>query len=574
MDKLELRSKNREQLVKLAQDSVVNRAAKLFLSQYRSDLEHLEAGDQVSSHIPIGKDRFIDWVKNILNQFFPQVSGVIDNEKILKEYAVQIADAIAKSNTNVQDPLRDYEISKDPIYIKAGVQVMIKKLAEYPKSPAQEKVKNIYDAPTEHSRYCPEHRTMLTRKKDKEYFCQEGNHDVKFETGVQNQTHPNWNDMHPIFPFLSTQKTRDDMLTPKGKEYGYEHEDLYGVESPELKRQSLEEHKEAELLNKITRKAQEVSPTIEDFSKEDVREYSYKFDKEFGTEIKALKTFIKGIEEKIKIYDPTPAERRDFESFSNQFNILVKDVENLPIQETTGRIRISSFTRTAKYDEQIYAPTTMIGRQCPDHAGQQLSRISDNVRQCPLDKKIYDFSVGFTTEDGKKHNGGTVEAQNCLPPGTIIVKKQAAVQAGDSQRVHKLLFEVRDLLPAGIQRDILNKKFQNNISLDQAIGQYEQFQIEQAQQKAQNEQQPTPPTPLVNASGIKSFVKESKKKDSKKPKIPKKVKEIAKAIEKDKKSPEVAHKMAWETYCSYVNPKYEGCTEKGKSKRKSPKSEY
>jgi hypothetical protein len=56
---------------------------------------------------------------------------------------------------------------------------------------------------------------------------------------------------------------------------------------------------------------------------------------------------------------------------------------------------------------------------------------------------------------------------------------------------------------------------------------------------------------------------------------PKKVTEIADAIRRD--SPDtpdgVAYAQAWETYCSYVNPSYEGCTSKGKSKRKSPKSD-
>jgi hypothetical protein len=64
-------------------------------------------------------------------------------------------------------------------------------------------------------------------------------------------------------------------------------------------------------------------------------------------------------------------------------------------------------------------------------------------------------------------------------------------------------------------------------------------------------------------------VAKKKKKSSK----PKKVTEIADAIQRDRGVDEVAaHKMAWETYCSYVNPSYDGCTSKGKSKRKSPKS--
>ena len=62
------------------------------------------------------------------------------------------------------------------------------------------------------------------------------------------------------------------------------------------------------------------------------------------------------------------------------------------------------------------------------------------------------------------------------------------------------------------------------------------------------------------------------KEDSK----PKKVTEIADAIRRENKdiSDGQSYAMAWETYCSYVNPGYDGCTSKGKSKRKSPKKDY
>lgn len=54
---------------------------------------------------------------------------------------------------------------------------------------------------------------------------------------------------------------------------------------------------------------------------------------------------------------------------------------------------------------------------------------------------------------------------------------------------------------------------------------------------------------------------------------PAKVKEMARAMEDEQGfSPEKSYRIAWETYCSYVNPDYDGCTKKGKSMRKSPKS--
>lgn len=67
-----------------------------------------------------------------------------------------------------------------------------------------------------------------------------------------------------------------------------------------------------------------------------------------------------------------------------------------------------------------------------------------------------------------------------------------------------------------------------------------------------------------------------KTKEGKEPDIPDKVVEIADAIRRDNPdfSDEKAYRMAWETYVSYVNPSYEGGTSKGRSKRKSPKSDY
>lgn len=76
------------------------------------------------------------------------------------------------------------------------------------------------------------------------------------------------------------------------------------------------------------------------------------------------------------------------------------------------------------------------------------------------------------------------------------------------------------------------------------------------------------------SSALKEIFSKDKVKDKKdEDGVPAKVKEIADAIRRDNKdiSDEAAYRMAWETYCSYTNKSYPQCTEKGKSKRKSPK---
>lgn len=51
-------------------------------------------------------------------------------------------------------------------------------------------------------------------------------------------------------------------------------------------------------------------------------------------------------------------------------------------------------------------------RYSPDMPGVQMMRIGDNVYQCPITKKIYNFNAGFTTAKGNKIPGGSVENQS------------------------------------------------------------------------------------------------------------------------------------------------------------------
>jgi hypothetical protein len=55
--------------------------------------------------------------------------------------------------------------------------------------------------------------------------------------------------------------------------------------------------------------------------------------------------------------------------------------------------------------------TALKTRTCPDHPGAQMQRLSDDVYQCSLDKKTYDFKSGFTTMKGNKVPGGDVTLQ-------------------------------------------------------------------------------------------------------------------------------------------------------------------
>lgn len=68
-----------------------------------------------------------------------------------------------------------------------------------------------------------------------------------------------------------------------------------------------------------------------------------------------------------------------------------------------------------KIEESIktYRPleTNLSTRYCPDHPGTGAIRVGDNVYQCPLDKKIYNYTEGFTTMKGNKVPGTDVQNQ-------------------------------------------------------------------------------------------------------------------------------------------------------------------
>lgn len=417
---MSLRTEQRNKILKQAKTGFVDLAAKHFLYEFRKELEHLEADQIVPSHIPVGKDLFTKWIESLLenNQSFVAMRGILENEKMLKEFAVQVAADIGESPTGVKNPMKGYEKKVDP------TMVVAKKIAQK----AETAGKGLYDTPQEHSRYCPDHPgSMLRRVKDnvyqcpisgdlslsepwKEKFSYDGGHTVEFATGVQNQTLDGWNYFHPVSPFLSPNKTKDmaNINNVKGKEYDFEK--LYGVSA--------------------------TPPPVSEYKKK--------------------------------------TNKKDASILTKLFKASSKSY-------------------------QLYAPTTMMTRQCPDHPGQQLQRLADNVRQCPLDNKVYDFEKGFETEDGEKHLGGSVVNQMAIPPGYRLSVEASLNKEATDASVHSFLYNyVLPFLPANAEyaRRVLNYKFsQPGMSLDDALG-----EIRKADQLAEQ----------AKTANLKSFIKVKK----------------------------------------------------------------
>ncbi len=82
-------------------------------------------------------------------------------------------------------------------------------------------------------------------------------------------------------------------------------------------------------------------------------------------------------------------------------------------QSFHGQEAIDAVDKQLKHYVPMEAPLKT--RTCPDHPGYQIQRISDDVYQCSLDKKTYDFKAGFTTLNGNKVPGTSVEMQSQVP---------------------------------------------------------------------------------------------------------------------------------------------------------------
>lgn len=96
------------------------------------------------------------------------------------------------------------------------------------------------------------------------------------------------------------------------------------------------------------------------------------------------------IEELKKKYKDT----KQWQDEMNKVSDSIKDIEKSP---TYKKYRI------------LQAPLS--SRYCPDHGGVSTIRIGEHTVQCPLDKKIYNYTQGYTLLNGDQVPGGDVSEQ-------------------------------------------------------------------------------------------------------------------------------------------------------------------
>ncbi len=71
----------------------------------------------------------------------------------------------------------------------------------------------------------------------------------------------------------------------------------------------------------------------------------------------------------------------------------------------------TAIKKSPVFKEYLPLEAPLSARCCPDHAGAQMARIGEHQFQCSLDKKVYNYEMGYTTEKGEKVPGGSVAFQ-------------------------------------------------------------------------------------------------------------------------------------------------------------------
>ena len=106
------------------------------------------------------------------------------------------------------------------------------------------------------------------------------------------------------------------------------------------------------------------------------------------------------------------AERKDLEDkriddLKKRYEDPSKELHDVnKIADSEKAIEKSQMTKNYRIME-----SPLSTRYCPDHPGVQIARVGQNLWQCELDKKSYNYETGFELNNGAKVPGGEVNQQ-------------------------------------------------------------------------------------------------------------------------------------------------------------------
>jgi len=101
-------------------------------------------------------------------------------------------------------------------------------------------------------------------------------------------------------------------------------------------------------------------------------------------------------------------------AYDSKIAQIKEDMKNPPKQQVKTSFKADEAAKAVDKSVKEYSPleAPLKTRSCIDHPGHQLIRLSDDVYECSLDHKKYDYKNGYTTLKGNKVPGGDVSLQS------------------------------------------------------------------------------------------------------------------------------------------------------------------
>lgn len=101
-------------------------------------------------------------------------------------------------------------------------------------------------------------------------------------------------------------------------------------------------------------------------------------------------------------------------AYDSKIAQIKEELKNPKQQQIKKSFKADEMAKAVDQAVKEYSPleAPLKTRSCIDHPGHQLVRVSDDVYECSLDKKRYDYKNGYTTLRGNKVPGGDIALQS------------------------------------------------------------------------------------------------------------------------------------------------------------------
>jgi len=174
----------------------------------------------------------------------------------------------------------------------------------------------------------------------------------------------------------------------------------------------------AALLKKAAERVDAIEPaeptTITPESLDKLADIATAFDESGDPDLMAQASVIDEL--LLTIAAPPGSAQNKLAAEEDRINMLKEKYENTSkqLKEDNKIAEAEKAIEKSKMTEAGILEGSLSTRTCPDHPGAQMARTGEHSWQCELDKKTYNYQIGFTMANGVKVPGGDVANQTKL----------------------------------------------------------------------------------------------------------------------------------------------------------------